>query len=69
MGDGAWMGCLPVRNPGLEEARRELQRISDFCQQEDPPELFDYLCRTFLFSLESSVILSSFFWERELLYD
>lgn len=38
----------------LEEARRELQRISDFCQQEDPPELFDYLCRTFLFSLTQS---------------
>ncbi|CAK9073290.1 unnamed protein product [Durusdinium trenchii] len=37
----------------FEEARRELQRIRCFAQQEDPPQLFDYLCRIFLFSQNS----------------
>ncbi|CAE7513255.1 trmB [Symbiodinium natans] len=35
-----------------EEASREIQRISHFLNQEQPPEPYSFLCRTFLFGTE-----------------
>ena len=35
---------------GREEASREIQRISRVLQTEQPPQSYDFLCRTFLFS-------------------
>eukprot|EP00913_Durusdinium_trenchii_P001521 g1408.t1 len=52
--DAAQNDCQGLfKQLSFEEARRELQRIRCFAQQEDPPQLFDYLCRIFLFSQNS----------------